>query len=480
MAGFTRILTVVLGLAAAPAWADWPVASVSLGAQEHPKVMQKYGGEIRNAALSAYVSEIGGKIVAVSDRPDEDWRFVVLDTPEVNAFALPGGYIYVTRGLLALANNESELAAVLAHEVTHVIEAHVEARQEAQKDALVNGAVSALITGILGGGEDRLGNAVRSGVESAIGEIGSYSREQELAADAGGIALLRRAGYRPAAQADFLASMAANAALQAEIAGRSYDETTAPFFADHPAPAERQLQALALAGDENGTVDAEAYLARIDGMIYGQSARGGFVQGQVFTHPALGFTFEAAAGLRIENGARQINILGPNRSTLIMSGAADADDLVDALRAWAGQLPRQDLASRRIGNLRRLTINGMEAVTGTLQLRKRGQRSALSMTVIRFGGGLIRFAGTVRRGDTQSTALHWQTVESFRPLVPSDAAGLGETHIHVETTGWFDDVDSMAAQMAVESYAEARFRVLNGLSPTDDLSRGTQVKLVLP
>ena len=476
----TKIISVfaILFMGAMPAWADWPAASAELGARDHPKILQRFGGEIQNPALSAYVAAVGAQIVAVSEFSDEDWHFTVLDSAEVNAFALPGGYIYVTRGLLALANNESELAAVLAHEITHVVEAHVEARLDAQADALVDGAVSALVTGLFGGGENRVGDAVRNGVETALGQIGAYSKEQEFAADAGGIALLRAAGYRPAAQADFLATMSANAALKAQIAGREYNEAEAPFFANHPAPAERQLQALALAGDSEGRRGTEEFLAQINGMIYGESARGGFIRGQSFVHTELGFYFNAADGLRIQNAARQINILGPNRSTLIMSGGRGVEDLRAALQAWTAQIPRQDRQSRSIENLREIEINGMEAATGTLRIRKRGQRSTLRLTVIRFNGGLIRFAGTVQRGDDLSAELHDETIRSFNRLSEEGAAEYLQLLITTHRVEAGETIQDLWSQMAVRGYPEEVFRVINGLSEEDELVEGQMVKLV--
>ncbi|MCF6196666.1 MAG: M48 family metalloprotease [Emcibacter sp.] len=451
-----------------------PAKESAVGKEQHPLVIKQNGGVLDDPKIAGYVAVVGGRLAAVSELPKTPFTFTVLNTPLVNAFALPGGYVYVTRGLLALANNESELAAVLAHEITHVIEAHVEARQQAQSDALVDGALSALVTGLFGGGENRVGDALRSGVETAFGQIGAYSKAQEFAADAGGIALLKAAGYRPAAQADFLASMAANAALKAGMAGRVYDEATAPMFANHPAPAERQLRALALAGDAVGRLGAAEYLAAIDGMIYGQNRRGGFVRGQVFVHPALGFRFEAAAGLRIQNAAQQINIFGPNRSTLIMSGGQGTADLRAALQAWAAQVPRRDRQNRTISNIRRLEINGMAAATGTLSLRTRGQRSTLRMTVIRFKGGLIRFAGTVRRGDEAAADLQWQTVLSFSPLGAENAAEYAQTYISLHTVKAGETI----ADLTMRGFTEAEFRVLNGMAPEDTLAVGQLVKLV--
>jgi predicted Zn-dependent protease len=462
---------------AAPALAEWPAESAAMGARDHPAVLQHYGGEIRNPPLSAYVSAIGGQMVAVSDRAGELWRFTVLDSPEVNAFALPGGYVYVTRGLLALARNESELAAVLAHEVTHVVAAHIEARQAAEQDALVEGALAALVTGLFGGGENRLGDAVRSGVETVFSQIGTYSKAQEFEADAGGIALLEAAGYRPAAQADMLASMANFAAYKAAQAGRDYDATSAPFFANHPAPAERQLRALALGGTDEGRQGVEAYLAAIDGMIYGQNPRAGLVLGQRFVHPALGFAFEAAQGLRIENAAQQINILGPNGATLILSGGQDIGDLELSLQRWAARIPPQERLGGGLRGVRRLEINGLAAATGTLNLRKRGQRHSLRLTVIRFGDGLIRFASTVQPGDETMADLHWQTVRSFGPLTAHDQA-VRATYILIHQMQAGETAEGLIAAQGVQGFTESEFNLLNGLADGETPRLGQWVKLV--
>ena len=477
MKALVRILSIILLLVAGPAWADWPSGSAALGARDHPKVLQRFNGEVQNPAVSDYVARIGMGLVMVSTHPDDDWRFTVLDSGEVNAFALPGGYVYVTRGLLALVNSEAELAAVLAHEITHVVEAHVEARQKAQKDALLSGALNALATGIFGGGENRLNEAVRSGVETAFGQMGSYSKAQEFAADAGGIELLRLAGYQPRAQADFLASMAANARLKARAAGREYDEAGAPIFATHPAPAERQARALELAGGADGRLGRETYLMMIDGMVYGGSARGGYVDGQVFIHPELGFTFEAAPGLRVQNRASQINILGPGRATLIMTGAPDTGDLMDALRGWAAQVPRNQRRSNRLEDLRRVEINGLEAASGILRIRQRGQRYDLRMTVIRFNDRLIRFAGKTRRGDREAADLQWQTLTSFQTL-ENGAGQVAERYVTLHRVEPGDSVASLAARMEVQGFQREWFLVLNGMNVTDRVVPGMLVKLI--
>lgn len=468
----------VLAAGSAPAYAEWPSESIEIGARDHAQVLQQHGGETPDAALSEYLRQIGGKIVAVSDRPDEDWTFTLLDSPQVNAFALPGGYVYVTRGLMTLAHNEAQLAAVLSHEITHVIEAHVESRQEANKDALIDGAVGALLGGLFGG--NTLEESIREGVETAVGSMGSYSRAQEYDADEGGIALLLAAGYDPNAQADFLALMAANSALSAVIAQREFDPENVPFFANHPAPQERLDKARQLAGQGSGERGAEPYLTMIDGMQYGETMRQGFMRGRNFIHPALGFTFELANGLRVQNTATQVNISGPRRSTLILSGDRLQDGaLDDYIRGWARQIPARDRIGRSISDLHEHRINGLPAATGTIRLRRQARRGKLQMTVIRFNDRLYRFAGFSADRDDRTRALLNQVVESFRPLSDAEIGQFQGAIIRIHQVQTGDTVDSLAALFSSQEYAVERFRLLNGMSDSDRLNVGGLVKLII-
>lgn len=211
---FSLALTACAG--GPPAGAPRTVAARSAaeqqaGDQNHPQILQQFGGEVQDPAIRAYVDEIGRKLVRQTEQPGAKWKFTVLDSPVVNAFALPGGYVYVTRGLIALANDEAELAGVIGHEIGHVTAAHSANRQERSTLAqlgVLGAQVAGAVAGLSGPLLDMLGQA-----SGAAGQayVASYSRTQEFEADQLGVRYLAAAGYDPSAEADFLAS------LQAEI-----------------------------------------------------------------------------------------------------------------------------------------------------------------------------------------------------------------------------------------------------------------------
>jgi predicted Zn-dependent protease len=173
--GFGRFGAIAAALLLAgfsPAQAERSAASAALGAENHPQILARFGGEVPDSTLRDYVARVAGNIVAVSAQPDEDWLFTVLDSAQVNAFALPGGYVYVTRGLLALAGDEAELAAVLAHEIVHVTQEHVEARVDAQAEdqtgEVVGNLLGNLLGGVISGSENPLGDALRNTIQDSM------------------------------------------------------------------------------------------------------------------------------------------------------------------------------------------------------------------------------------------------------------------------------------------------------------------------
>ncbi|MCF6304234.1 MAG: M48 family metalloprotease [Rhodobacteraceae bacterium] len=472
------ILTIsALVFSASAALAQWPEQSIEIGQRDNPKILARFGGPIQDVALAEYVARIGRDLVRVSSRSQENWTFTVLDSPEVNAFALPGGFVYVTRGLLALAKDEAELAAVLAHEISHVIDRHVEQREAGKKDALIDGALAALTQSLFGG--DNLGDAIRDNLESALGDIGANSREQEFAADMAGMLLLQNAGYDPKAQADFIAAMTANSELRALMAGRGYNPEKVPFFANHPAPVEREIIARELAAGLSGDRYKARYLAAIDGIVFADNRQQGFAQGQVFLHPSMGFTFRAANGLTIRNAARQINITGPNGATLVMTGTRDTDgSLTRYLSGWADDIPRRERSGRRLSDIRNVTINGMEAATGSIALRRNGRRGDLQMTVIRFNGQLIRFAGFSRNRDRAMRDALMQTVDSFNRLDQTENPGAEQYRVMIHQVTRRDTLIDLTKGFPQPEFGIELFRLLNGLDADEQPKTGDLVKII--
>ena len=241
-----------------------PADERRIGAEEHPKLVEAFGGLYDDPALQRYVESIGRRLQRTSERPEPPFAFVVLDSPAVNAFALPGGYIHVTRGLMALANDEAELAGVIAHEIGHVTARHTAERYS-------RGLVAGLGAAILGAVSDSetVGDIARIG---AGAYVQGYSRSQELEADMLGVRYLSRSSFDATAMSSFLQAMGAESDLAKWIAGRRGEDPLAGLFASHPRTADRVKAAADAARAQFGGDRARAiYLGKIDGMIYGDS-----------------------------------------------------------------------------------------------------------------------------------------------------------------------------------------------------------------
>src|SRR5690242_19995945 len=268
--------------------------------REQARILATYGGEYDNARLHAMVAKTVDRLVAASERPDLKYQVIILNSPAINAFALPNGRLYVTRGLIALANDKAELASVLAHEMGHVIARHAAIREEQARQVaiighVVNDVLSDPQVGALALAKSKL-------------TLASFSRAQEFEADGIGVGISARAGFDPYGATRFLTAMERNAALKASRTPS--DARSQDFLSSHPATPERvqnaQANARQFTAPEGGERDHETYLAALDGMIYGEDPSEGFVRGRRFLHPKLGFTFTAPDGFTLDNTAQAV------------------------------------------------------------------------------------------------------------------------------------------------------------------------------
>jgi len=307
-----------------------------LGRQEHPKVLAQFGGAYDDPELNRYISSIGNFLAQTSERPDLDYTFTILDTPVVNAFALPGGYIYITRGLLTLAENEAEVAGVLGHEIGHVTARHTAERY----GQTVAANVAGVGLGVLLGGE-----AAQAG--SALGGLllRSYSREQEFESDMLGGRYLARAGYDTKAMAGFLSQLQAHSRLEAELAGQPEKADSFNIMQTHPRTADRIERALEQSGASpvaDPLVGQNVYFDKIDGMIYGDKADEGYIRGRTFAHPKLKFSFEVPAGFRLYNQSQAVVARDGDGKAIIQFDRAPkpyAGPMTDYLtRAWGARV----------------------------------------------------------------------------------------------------------------------------------------------
>jgi len=437
------------------------------GAEAHPKIVQAYGGVYDDPKLGAYVAQVTARIVKGSDRPDIGYRVTILDSPVINAFALPGGYVYVTRGLLSLVDDEAELAGVLGHEIGHVIARHGAQRQTAALGASVVGAVLGAVVG-----SSAVNDVVGLG---GRGLLAGYSRDQEYEADALGVRYLAQSGYDPYAEADFLETMAAEQALDDRITGQK-SGGTADWLASHPATPDRVKASRGLAsatGMEAGAGDRnrETLLRAVDGLLYGDAPEQGMVRGRSFVHPKLGITFTAPPGFTLVNTPKAVIGFGPDGTRVNFDAAKKSAEV--EIGAYLASVWGADVDLTKID---RFTINGLKAAGSATRIGKYDARlvaiETAPETVYRFLMGTLPSVGT--RHDAALRDL----VMSFHRLSDKEVREIKPLRIRVVTVGRGDTAESLGTRMEFPDFRTERFRVLNGLSPDAKLKPGTLVKIV--
>ena len=433
-----------------------------IGAKEHPAVVAKYGGAYNNLQAEQLIAVIVGKLVAQSEDPARVYKITLLNSPKVNAFALPGGYLYVTRGLLALANDSSELAAVIAHEMAHVSSNHAVVRQEKLNSAAIGKQV---VTEVL---EDSPAGQIALAANQI--RLTRFSQEQELQADTIGIRMAGRAGYDPYAAARFLETMDN---YRKFIAGDKNFDSSDNFTSSHPSTPKRielaRRHGRFFGSPGIGKRDKERYLQGIDGILFGNTTEEGFVRGQSFSHAGLGIMFEAPNGFTIDNQAKAVLVSGPNDiatrfDATVVSGRTKLTDYIKS--GWITGLVDE--------TVREESINGFQSATAIA----RGDAWRFKVRVIRNGNQVYRFITAAPQTNTNIDAVSRRITESFRVLSKEEIANLKPLVIKIVTVGAGANHEVMASRMLGSSSPLKLFRVLNGLKPEDELSPGQKVKIV--
>ena len=439
---------------------------LALGAREHPKIVAAFGGEIKDAELKAYVNRIVAKLMATSDQPNMPIKTTVLDSPVVNAMALPG-HIYATRGLLALANTEAELAGVLGHEIGHIFERHTAERVSRSNVAGLGAAVLGVLTGDAG--------VYRLASQGAQLYLLSFSRSQEYEADQVGVRLLARAGYEPTAEADFLNSLNRWSNLEARISG----QTARPpeFLSTHPNTAERVRRAAAEAqvlNIPNARIGRAAYLNSIDDLLYGDDpVRQGFVRGTTFYHPEIGMTFRVPEGMKLRNTPQSVVAQSRNAQMQFM-GANSQNGPGALINALSQQL------QVNLGAPRRINVNGKLGAYGSARANSRSGPVDIQAFAIQWRGTQhFIFMWLTPSGQTRNLQGGINaSIDSFRELRAAEMNVPPARKIDVRTVRSGDTVSSLAAQTRFDQARIDRFIVLNGLRDASDLRTGQKVKLV--
>jgi predicted Zn-dependent protease len=435
--------------------------------REHQRILAAYNGVYKDERLEALLHQTVAKLVAASDRTDMSYDIIILNSPSVNAFALPSGQLYVTRGLIALANDTSELASVLAHEMSHVIAQHAAMREDQVKqaalvDRVVNDVLSDPETGALALAKSKI-------------RLASFSRAQEFEADGMGVGFAARAGFDPLGATRFLASMGRNAEMRAAPGQTRIDPRSPDFLSSHPATPERIKNAEASARQfklpDGGERERAAYLESVEGMVYGEDPSEGYVRGRRFLHAKLGFTFLAPEGFVLDNTAQAV--LG------VKEGGGQALRF-DVVAVPAEMKLGEYLTSGWIENIdsksiSELTINGLPMATA----RAKGDQWSFRLYAVRFGSEVYRFIFASKELTKDVDRIFRESVSTFRRMTLAESQATKPLRLKIVTVGPGDTVQKLASRMAVSDRQLERFRIINGLAPGQRLQPGDHVKIAV-
>ncbi len=440
-------------------------AEMAEGKKGHEQVLAEYGA-LANPRLQAYVNDLGQRLARQSHRSALEWHFTVLDSPEINAFALPGGYVYVTRGIMAYMESEADLAGVIGHEIGHVTARHGAQRATRQQNAGLGVLAAAVLGAVLESkgvsGAGQIASDLSQNV--AAGYIASYGRDQELQADGLGAEYLARSNYDPRNMVDVIGVLKSQerfAADQARAEGKPVREG-GNWLASHPSNDQRLQNITQLASQYKGSYVDEGrarYLQAIDGMGFGESPDQGLTRGQNFYHAGLGIAVTAPQGWAIQNSA--------DRLTLI-NGAGDAGLIVRAVPAQSGSTHEEiirNLIKPQSGRVDRTQINGLQAshFTGTVK-NESGQVAPVEVTVVSGPANksyLMQYAAKDAAALQRNRRSMQDAEGSFRSMSPQDRAQARPWAIRMAAypRGGFPEL----ARQSPLTNAENQLRLINGV-----------------
>ena len=449
---------------------------VQLGQQADQQIQAQFG-VYDDPELNAYVQRIARDVLATSAYTDPNtpaeirnspFTFRVLDSPVVNAFALPGGFVYVTRGLMAYLENEAQLAVVLGHEIGHVLGRHSSAQaQRAQRNqfGLLGAAV---LGGVLGGGRVAEGIINYGGQGLQLLQL-SYGRDAEREADQAGVAYSEFAGYDAAEGADFFVAL--------ERLSGGEGQRLPSFLSTHPDPGERARTIPELANSDpryNGTaVNADQYLQEIEGIVVGEDPRQGFVEGSTFYHPELRFEFDFPRGWQTQNSPQAFVMGEPNGRAVIQLTLAQGGSAEGAARQFASQQGVQ------VQNSRALSISGNPAYRVEGAAQQQNGAIGFSATFIEYGGTVYQITGlTAQQSLSQYVGVFRQTADSFERLTDRRYLDRQPSRLEVTTTRGSASIQSLLRGRTLPpGLTEEEVAIMNQVQLSETIPSGRRVKL---
>ncbi len=452
---------------------------VQEAARQHPEIVEEFGGA-ETGPRAAYVESVGRRVAAYSGTANagQVYHFTALNSAVENAFAVPGGYVYVTRQLMSIINDEAELAFVVGHETGHIAANHHQQRKSAQRNSNIWGVLGAILGAAVG--NNAFGGLIsQSAQQFSKARLLSFSRNQEYQADVLGIRYITAAGYDPNGGTTMLGQLTRSAALEARLQG-DRNRSTPEWASTHPLSENRMAQAAQLVRQTGragqGMRNRDAYLAQLEGAMVDDDPAQGVIDGRGFTHPDLGMQFFVPTGYLMQNGTRAVTIQGTAGQAQFSGGrhTGGMDDYIyRVIRELTGG--RVQVA---MGPIQRTSVNGIPAsyVVG----RANTSSGGLDVGVFAYqwdANTIYHFVTLTRAG--QGLTPFASMVNSLRRITPAEAASIRPKVIDVVTVQRGDTIQSLAGRMAYRDFQLDRFLAMNGLAANSQLTPGQKVKIVV-
>jgi predicted Zn-dependent protease len=480
LAAVLCVAVMAAGCASNPATGGADVVTMSekkeieIGRQMHPKILQQYG-RYNDEQLQAYVNDVGQRLAAKGDRPELTYTFTVLDSQETNAFALPGGYIYITRGIMSYLNSEAELSAVLGHEIGHVTARHAVRQQAGATAAGVGATLIAVLTG--SGSLANIANVAGSAL------IAGYGRDMELEADALGAKYVGKVGFDPESMIDVVRLLKNQEMFEIQ---RAREENREPrvyhgVFSSHPDNDTRLKEVVASAGkvaaNEPRPDNRDLYLSRITGLPVGPSEAQGVTRGSRFYHPDMGFTVAFPTGWLIQNQPTKLVGVTPQKDVTLQ---------LFVMPYPPGVTPEQFL-SRNLQGTRTergepLEVNGLPGYTALAQNVSLpwGNKGPARYAVVYMNNQAFVFFGSSRITTALAShdALLLSSIKTFRRLRQRELEIADPDRIRVVRATSQTTIEGLAKASPIEKYPAQQLRLLNDLYPDKEPTAGQAIKIV--
>ena len=438
-------------------------AEIAMGFQYDPEVVKTFG-LYEDAKLQAFITEKGEQMAKISHRPNLAFHFRVLDSPVVNAFAGPGGYVYFTRGILAHFSNEAEFAGVLGHEIGHVTARHGARQQTTQ----VLGQVG-LLLGVI------VSKDFAQFADTAADLMGvlflKFSREHETESDRLGVEYSTKIGYDAHKMADFFQTIKR---LSGDMGGMP------TFLSTHPDPVDRYNNVGKLAGEWQAktpgstfAVNRNEYLAMIDGIVYGEDPRQGYVENNTFYHPDLRFLFPVPSNWKVENMPTAVQIAPEDGKALLLFNFAEQKDLASAARSTIEE------DSLQLIERKDLSVNGLDAIAMTAELPNPQQNTTIRLLIylIQYQNNIYRFYGMSYAQDFNNYRLLFQnSMQGFRGLTDYSKINVQPERIKIREVTVSGTLADAFRDFNVDPKRFNELAIVNGMELNSPVSRGMLIK----